>query len=1133
MCPKTPIDFNQVVLNKSRHACFLNMVCFGYHLRPVAKPTRARRTVFLFIIPILGVIAFTGHSAILDRFKHADHRPGIVWVKIKQEHQDVATRVQANGRLRSEIGLRAIKPIVPSTPKKNVTNARSLPQHVDMSLYFEIRFDHDIPVEHVITELKATGYFEIIEPLSASIKPLISPNDPMVSQQYYLNLIEAYNAWDIAKGDGNVVIAIVDTGGDLDHPDLRDNIYIDKNEPLDGKDNDGDGYIDNNRGWDFSGANESAINDDFIGDNNPSVNNGGVLGHGTKVAGCAGATPSNGIGIAGVGFHTKLLFTKHAADNANPSGNEFSSSPYKGILYAATHGAKIINCSWGNQSNPSLIEQDIIKHVTLDLGCLVIAAAGNSNSNVPFYPASYDYVLSVAASNAADQKHTNSSYGNTVDIVAPGGNILTTSYNDSYGSDSGTSLAAPIVAGAAALVWEINPGFSPLQVAEQLRASADNSFYENNAAYHLQLGKGRLNVFNALTVKLPSIRGVNPKFINTKGKQLAPGDTGALFLDFINFLQPTKSLIVTASSTSPHVTVSNTSIVLGTIQTLDTVSSVSNPFSITLHKGASLLQGIDITLRYFDGVYSDFQVITLKSPAFQNITENNVITSVAANGRIGFGDPFSKANGYGFIYNGHQMASEIGIIMGTSENNLSNNVRRSPTLYDHDFSAVEPPAKRVPGLRSSAEIDGSFNNALTDPTVHIKYKTMVWKNDPTGHYNDFAIIEYTLKNVTPINISNFYFGLFADWDISRNGTSDRALWDEGTRMGYLTAVNGVDLPYAGIQLVKGNVNYRALDNSEINDQYTDAEKFAHISGGLSRTSAGSASSGADVSHVVSSGPHVLTAGEELTIAFALHGANTVAALLNSAKYADSVYNFTLAAMQPVVSPTAACYGRDAVITPQGASIYKWYKDFTGGPPLMTSPAFTIADLKGDTSVFVSNASHSYESVRSEARIIALPTPLARFTFELSDATSEVAFKNNTINAATWLWDFGDGTTTSEKDPVHLFNASGNFTVSLTATSDQGCEDTQVETFLITGLAETTQNIKIFPNPIQNGIVNIGLGSSFGPIKIRILNAEGATVKEIKSTADIKHLDLSAFIPGLYILQFQHEDRVESFKVVKH
>ncbi|MFM8348859.1 MAG: S8 family serine peptidase, partial [Bacteroidota bacterium] len=198
-------------------------------------------------------------------------------------------------------------------------------------------------VEAFINQLYATGLFELVEPSWRQTVHL-APNDPQVSAQYYLNIIKAQDAWDLADGEG-IVIGIVDSGGDLDHPDIAPKLFIDPVEPLDGIDNDGDGYIDNNRGWDFVGGDTLNINDpNFQGDNNPGNPTGGTGSHGTSVAGCAGAAVNNGNGIAGVGYKAKLMFTKHSADNQKTNRGSIYFG-YAGLLYAASHGASVVNLS--------------------------------------------------------------------------------------------------------------------------------------------------------------------------------------------------------------------------------------------------------------------------------------------------------------------------------------------------------------------------------------------------------------------------------------------------------------------------------------------------------------------------------------------------------------------------------------------------------------------------------------------------------------------------------------------------------------------------------------------------------------------------------------------------------------------
>jgi subtilisin family serine protease len=242
---------------------------------------------------------------------------GSVWVKLKKAHKDIFNG--QGGRMAQKVNARSVHSLV---KEQSHFNARVAPrkQQIDISLFYKLEFDQGRGLEEIIKELKTTGYFEAVEPIFKET-PLLDPDDPMIGQQYALDLIKARPAWDLVNIDENIIIGVVDTGGDLNHPDLQSNLYIDPSEPIDGVDNNNDGYIDNNRGWDFSGSSLAAIGTPgFIGDNDPSINQGGLFSHGTMVAGCASARTNNGIGIASVGSKVKLLFTKHYADDQAPGG---------------------------------------------------------------------------------------------------------------------------------------------------------------------------------------------------------------------------------------------------------------------------------------------------------------------------------------------------------------------------------------------------------------------------------------------------------------------------------------------------------------------------------------------------------------------------------------------------------------------------------------------------------------------------------------------------------------------------------------------------------------------------------------------------------------------------------------------
>ncbi len=256
--------------------------------------------------------------------------------------------------------------------------------------------------------------------------------------------IDAELAWDITTGAGSVVVAVIDTGVDYGHPDLVDNIWTNPGEiPGNGLDDDGNGYVDDVHGWDF-------INND----NDPMDDHS----HGTHVSGTIGARGNNGLGVVGVSWQVRIMALKFLG--AGGSGS--TADAVRAVEYATLMGVDITNNSWGGGG----FSQALLDAINAggQAGVLFVAAAGNSGLNTdisPHYPSSYDSdaVLSVAATDADDRLAGFSNYGaTTVDLGAPGVSTLSSVPGGGYGFKSGTSMAAPHVSGAAALLRSLRPG---------------------------------------------------------------------------------------------------------------------------------------------------------------------------------------------------------------------------------------------------------------------------------------------------------------------------------------------------------------------------------------------------------------------------------------------------------------------------------------------------------------------------------------------------------------------------------------------------------------------------------------------------------------------------------------------------
>jgi thermitase len=298
-----------------------------------------------------------------------------------------------------------------------------------------------------------------------------TPNDPSFSQQYGLQRIQANLAWDIWQPQRTVYIAIIDTGIDSNHPDLTHKMRRHSNGAV--------------YGWNTLNNTTNALDDN---------------GHGTHCAGIAAAEINNGVGIAGVAAWNPGVANANSYVQLMPvkvlssSGSGSLDAVARGITWAADNGAHILSLSLGAGSGAQQL-QDAVNYAWTR-GCLVVVAAGNGGSSSPQYPAFYTNSIAVAATDANDQLASFSQFGSWVDIAAPGVNILATYPNNQYRSLSGTSMACPHVAGAAAVLWSHNPSLTNAQLRSALETNVDP--YQPFSGRTIAPNAGRLNVYRAL-----------------------------------------------------------------------------------------------------------------------------------------------------------------------------------------------------------------------------------------------------------------------------------------------------------------------------------------------------------------------------------------------------------------------------------------------------------------------------------------------------------------------------------------------------------------------------------------------------------------------------------------------------------
>ncbi len=320
-----------------------------------------------------------------------------------------------------------------------------------------------LPVAVAAARLRATSGVLYAEP-DYEIRAAAGPNDPLLPLQWGFENssdtdLDMNGAWAVTRGSPDVVVAVVDSGVQLDHEDLAGNLWSNPGEiAANGIDDDDNGYVDDVHGWDF-----------VAGDNVPDDEDG----HGTHVSGTIAAVGDNGVGVTGVAYGSRIMPLRVLG----AAGVGYVSDAIRAIDYAWRNGARISNHSWGWSGGASQPLRDAIEAAGRHEH-LVVAAAGNADRNVDelaFYPAAYDLpnVISVAASTVGDERAAFSDFGPLgVDVAAPGEDITSTFTGSGYESMSGTSMATPHVTGVAALVLSIHPGWTASEVRARILGTA-------------------------------------------------------------------------------------------------------------------------------------------------------------------------------------------------------------------------------------------------------------------------------------------------------------------------------------------------------------------------------------------------------------------------------------------------------------------------------------------------------------------------------------------------------------------------------------------------------------------------------------------------------------------------------------
>ncbi len=783
-----------------------------------------------------------------------------------------------NAFVGSGFHLESIQPVLQSRRQK----APAPDDPVGRIFFATIASGHSL--QAVAEQLRGRPDVEYAEPLYRH-RLSEQPNDSRFGEQSYFDIINMETAWGVVKGSsGDIVVAVVDGGTDIDHEDLAANLWVNSSEiPGNKQDDDGNGFIDDIHGWNFLEAGPDATG---------SARLPGSANHGTNTAGIACAVTNNNLGVAGTSWNAKLMAI-NAADATDDLviSAEFA---YTGILYAAQNGADIINLSWSrNGGPPSLFEQDVLQFAR-DSGCAIVAAAGNENTTIPSYPASYNTVLSVAATNASDVKSGFSNFGRTVSMAAPGESILSTFNNNGYNAfGGGTSFSAPMVAGVVALVRTFRPDMTGTQAAEQVRVTADNIDEMNPTAAGL-LGSGRLNAARALTdFGVPAVRLTDLTILDSGGDGVVDaGETVEIEASFINYLSPATLIGLTLTSKDPLVIMIDDT---GEIPRLGTLERTASPLRFVFDVSGETPVGrqLDFSLEIASGSYRDREYFSVQvEPPFTVLNVNNIETTVTNVGTFGFADLAAQSGGFGFNFlRSINLLFEGSMIMGTGPERISNSARAfSTTFFSKDFSQKDDGALQTltPGRLTQQE---SFvvledDKAGAPMGLVITQETFAESAVPN---DDFVILRYQVENGGPEALDDFRFGLLFDWDIG-DELDDSARYIVEKRLVYAWDRE----LYVGTALLGDALaSFRILDNQDtefdFNDTFTDLEKWQTISGSVPPLEL----LRRDVAYVIATGPFSMLPGESVEIGFAMLGGESVADIEANAGAAQALWQTRL------------------------------------------------------------------------------------------------------------------------------------------------------------------------------------------------------------------------------------------------
>jgi serine protease len=839
------------------------------------------RKILMLLTAVCITLSFAGHSfkqqttmvndRVIKRTLSGGHyilyEKGEVIVKFKESYNLSSGNKFNIGSLDNSLVQASVEKISSRFPATEVTSR--MMGISEMQKIYTVKFSgNEDPYE--LAEAIFNSNREILDYACADLvmEADYTPNDPGIAAQYHIGRINSYGAWDITKGDTTVLIGIIDSGSDLDHPDLAANIkYNYADIPGNNIDDDANGHIDDYLGFDFGD-----------GDPDPNCNNNHSAtqtncAHGSHVSGCASQVTDNGTNGGGIGFKCKLIISKHGQDNdfSAPGGQSFIYNSDQGFYYCVARGAKVINCSFGS-GGPSGAQNNAVQFAWNN-GAVICASAGNDNSNVLRYPGAYQNVVCVAASNTTDLKASFSNFHDTVDVTAPGDVVSSTYWNNNYALLSGTSMSSPVTAGTVGLIRSRYPAWTTTQVVERLKLGVD-SIYNVNPGFIGQLGTGRINAFKCVSdLPIVGIVSTSPSdsILGNNDKVFEVDEVVTIGMTYKNTWLAGNNVSLRLSTTDPNVEIVQDSVFAGNLSPYTTYSvTQSASFRVKAKPGCPFDKAVTFTLSTSNNAYADGNTKTFTvtfRKGWATHSANNMKLSLTRDGAIG-----KKTQNYGSSLNitGYTGAHifEGGLMIGVNNTKVSDVSRRgnSPAnVSDTDFTALNAYTLQNPGTVSNEDGKGYFNDDGAGGNkigVTVRSESYAWNSAPDANY---IILRYTIKNSSGANITNMFAGMYMYYTPNGANSNNTAALDTAGKTGYSfnsTTTN----PYLGVSLLSGQtLNFKAINATDILSGFTTQEKWDAMSAGIVNGSMGPGIN----CFVISAGPINLNNNDSVVVGFAV------------------------------------------------------------------------------------------------------------------------------------------------------------------------------------------------------------------------------------------------------------------------